>query len=84
MFPNGADAYIDDISRLINLKDGSIRTAIDTGCGVRTILIPHYVSFIKDYFSVIKVSVYDCVYMYLCIYKWLIHFFFFLGSNSGH
>ncbi|GER34967.1 S-adenosyl-L-methionine-dependentmethyltransferases superfamily protein [Striga asiatica] len=34
MFPNGADAYIDDIGRLINLKDGSIRTAIDTGCGV--------------------------------------------------
>lgn len=35
MFPNGADAYIDDIDRLINLSDGSIRTAIDTGCGVR-------------------------------------------------
>jgi hypothetical protein len=34
MFPNGADAYIDDIGRLINLQDGSIRTAIDTGCGV--------------------------------------------------
>lgn len=34
MFPNGADAYIDDIGKLINLKDGSIRTAIDTGCGV--------------------------------------------------
>nr|GLL40663.1 probable methyltransferase PMT15 [Ipomoea trifida] len=34
MFPRGADAYIDDIGRLINLKDGSIRTAIDTGCGV--------------------------------------------------
>ncbi|OAY30409.1 probable methyltransferase PMT15 [Manihot esculenta] len=34
MFPNGADAYIDDIGRLINVKDGSIRTAIDTGCGV--------------------------------------------------
>ncbi|CAK9187222.1 unnamed protein product, partial [Ilex paraguariensis] len=33
MFPNGADAYIDDIGKLINLKDGSIRTAIDTGCG---------------------------------------------------
>ncbi|KAK6132131.1 hypothetical protein DH2020_034122 [Rehmannia glutinosa] len=30
MFPNGADAYIDDIGKLINLKDGSIRTAIDT------------------------------------------------------
>lgn len=34
MFPNGADAYIDDIGRLIDLRDGSIRTAIDTGCGV--------------------------------------------------
>ncbi|KAI3808829.1 hypothetical protein L1987_24791 [Smallanthus sonchifolius] len=34
MFPHGADAYIDDIGKLINLNDGSIRTAIDTGCGV--------------------------------------------------
>lgn len=34
MFPRGADAYIDEIGRLINLKDGSVRTAIDTGCGV--------------------------------------------------
>ncbi|KAJ8574392.1 hypothetical protein K7X08_026197 [Anisodus acutangulus] len=34
MFPNGADDYVDDIDKLINLKDGSIRTAIDTGCGV--------------------------------------------------
>ncbi|KAG0473183.1 hypothetical protein HPP92_015040 [Vanilla planifolia] len=34
MFPNGADAYIDDMNRLIPLGDGSIRTAIDTGCGV--------------------------------------------------
>ncbi|XP_030463562.2 probable methyltransferase PMT15 [Syzygium oleosum] len=34
MFPHGADAYIDDIGELIDLKDGSIRTAIDTGCGV--------------------------------------------------
>lgn len=34
MFPHGADAYIDDIGKLINLRDGSIRTAIDTGCGV--------------------------------------------------
>ncbi|PON62673.1 hypothetical protein TorRG33x02_278420 [Trema orientale] len=34
MFPNGADAYINDIGKLINLGDGSIRTAIDTGCGV--------------------------------------------------
>ncbi|XP_068649657.1 probable methyltransferase PMT15 isoform X1 [Aristolochia californica] len=34
MFPNGADAYIGDIERLIPLRDGSIRTAVDTGCGV--------------------------------------------------
>lgn len=34
MFPHGADAYIDEIGKIINLKDGSVRTAIDTGCGV--------------------------------------------------
>lgn len=34
MFPRGADSYIDEIGKFINLKDGSIRTAIDTGCGV--------------------------------------------------
>ncbi|EFJ21569.1 hypothetical protein SELMODRAFT_443549 [Selaginella moellendorffii] len=34
MFPKGADAYIDDIGKLVPLKDGSIRTALDTGCGV--------------------------------------------------
>ncbi|CAN8246620.1 unnamed protein product [Cochlearia groenlandica] len=34
MFPRGADAYIDDIARLIPLTSGGIRTAIDTGCGV--------------------------------------------------
>ncbi|KAJ4775187.1 S-adenosyl-L-methionine-dependent methyltransferases superfamily protein [Rhynchospora pubera] len=34
MFPRGADAYIDDINKLLPLTDGSIRTALDTGCGV--------------------------------------------------
>lgn len=34
MFPRGADAYIEDINALIPLTDGSIRTAVDTGCGV--------------------------------------------------
>ncbi|KAF2315347.1 hypothetical protein GH714_038894 [Hevea brasiliensis] len=38
MFQRGADAYIDDIGKLINLKDGSIRTAIDTGRGTYLIL----------------------------------------------
>jgi hypothetical protein len=36
MFPRGANAYVDDIGKMINLKDGSIRTAIDTGCRVRS------------------------------------------------
>ncbi|KAG6518894.1 probable methyltransferase PMT15 [Zingiber officinale] len=34
MFSNGADAYINEIERLIPLRNGSIRTAVDTGCGV--------------------------------------------------
>lgn len=34
MFPKGASSYIDDINKLIPLSDGSIRTALDTGCGV--------------------------------------------------
>uniref|UniRef100_A0ACD5TN86 Uncharacterized protein n=1 Tax=Avena sativa TaxID=4498 RepID=A0ACD5TN86_AVESA len=34
MFPHGADAYIDEIAKLIPLSGGNIRTAIDTGCGV--------------------------------------------------
>uniref|UniRef100_A0A1D1XFF8 Methyltransferase n=1 Tax=Anthurium amnicola TaxID=1678845 RepID=A0A1D1XFF8_9ARAE len=34
MFPSGADAYIDDIARLVPLRGGSVRTALDTGCGV--------------------------------------------------
>lgn len=34
MFPRGADAYIDDIAKLVPLSDGTIRTVVDTGCGV--------------------------------------------------
>lgn len=37
-FPRGADAYIKEIGRLIPLHDGSIRTALDTGCGVSLVL----------------------------------------------
>ncbi|GAB4834164.1 hypothetical protein Ancab_032429 [Ancistrocladus abbreviatus] len=37
-FPNlksgGVKGYIDEIRRVLNLKSGEIRTAIDTGCGV--------------------------------------------------
>ncbi|KAK4374138.1 hypothetical protein RND71_004815 [Anisodus tanguticus] len=35
MFPNGVGAYVDLMQDLIpQMKDGTIRTAIDTGCGV--------------------------------------------------
>jgi SAM-dependent methyltransferase len=35
MFPNGVGAYVDLMQDLIpEMKDGTIRTAIDTGCGV--------------------------------------------------
>ncbi|GAB2273289.1 Probable methyltransferase PMT21 [Dionaea muscipula] len=35
MFPNGVSAYVDLMQALIpQMKDGTVRTAIDTGCGV--------------------------------------------------
>ncbi|XP_052171181.1 probable methyltransferase PMT20 [Diospyros lotus] len=35
MFPNGVSAYVDLMQELIpQMRDGTIRTAIDTGCGV--------------------------------------------------
>jgi hypothetical protein len=33
IFPNGANAYTDDIGRLV-LSHGSIHIALDIGCGV--------------------------------------------------
>lgn len=34
MFPQGADKYIDELASVIPIKDGTVRTALDTGCGV--------------------------------------------------
>lgn len=35
MFPNGVGAYVDLMQNLVpGMKDGTVRTAIDTGCGV--------------------------------------------------
>ncbi|KAL3528371.1 hypothetical protein ACH5RR_007693 [Cinchona calisaya] len=33
-FPHGADAYIEQLASVIPLNDGTVRTALDTGCGV--------------------------------------------------
>ncbi|GAB2214419.1 hypothetical protein Droror1_Dr00018764 [Drosera rotundifolia] len=33
-FPQGADKYIDHLASVIPIKNGTVRTALDTGCGV--------------------------------------------------
>ncbi|CAN4099370.1 unnamed protein product [Withania somnifera] len=33
-FRNGADAYIDQLASVIPIENGTVRTALDTGCGV--------------------------------------------------
>lgn len=33
-FPQGADKYIDQLASVIPLDNGTVRTALDTGCGV--------------------------------------------------
>ena len=39
MFPRGVSEYVDRMEDLIpGMKDGTIQTALDTGCGVRNIL----------------------------------------------
>ncbi|KAJ3672467.1 hypothetical protein LUZ60_007188 [Juncus effusus] len=34
MFSGGADRYLDEIGKVVPIGDGSVRTAVDTGCGV--------------------------------------------------
>ncbi|XP_077212917.1 putative methyltransferase PMT2 [Tasmannia lanceolata] len=33
-FPQGADAYIDQLATVVPIANGTVRTALDTGCGV--------------------------------------------------
>lgn len=37
-FPQGADRYIDQLASVIPIDNGTVRTALDTGCGVCEIL----------------------------------------------
>ena len=37
-FPQGADAYINQLASVIPIDNGTVRTALDTGCGVRYVL----------------------------------------------
>ncbi|EPS64080.1 hypothetical protein M569_10695, partial [Genlisea aurea] len=36
-FPQGADKYIDQLASVIPIADGTVRTALDTGCGVASL-----------------------------------------------
>lgn len=47
-FPQGADKYIDELASVIPIENGTVRTALDTGCGV--CLCPQILSFVF-YFS---------------------------------
>ena len=38
MFPDGAVQYIEKLGQYIPIKGGTLRTALDMGCGVRQIL----------------------------------------------
>lgn len=45
MFPRGVSDYVDSMQKLIpEMTDGTVRTAIDTGCGVSILFISLYVS----------------------------------------
>lgn len=45
-FPKGVKDYVDEIRRVVPLKSGNIRTALDVGCGVSLILCSGYISFL--------------------------------------
>ncbi|EPS60507.1 hypothetical protein M569_14296, partial [Genlisea aurea] len=36
-FPQGADKYIDQLASIVPIADGTVRTALDTGCGVASL-----------------------------------------------
>ena len=40
MFTEGALQYIEKLGNVIPLNDGSVRTALDIGCGVCAIFVP--------------------------------------------
>lgn len=39
MFPGGAGQYIEKLAQYIPLNGGTLRTALDMGCGVRIIIV---------------------------------------------
>jgi hypothetical protein len=35
VFPKGAGTYVEQLERVVPLRGGAVRTALDIGCGVR-------------------------------------------------
>lgn len=59
MFPRGVGAYVDLMVDLIpEMKDGTVRTAIDTGCGVSFILYLQPPPLLFFYFLSLSLSLY--------------------------
>ena len=64
MFPKGVGAYVDLMQDLIpGMKDGTVRTAIDTGCGVISLSLSLCVS--NCYWLTLSRYLTLCVHVYL-------------------
>lgn len=81
MFPNGVGKYVDLMEDLIpEMKGGTIRTAIDTGCGVSLTLLLfvfilgiekfQFLKFLRDQIlSLIMCSgSFSCNFLTVCVY----------------
>jgi hypothetical protein len=58
-FPQGADTYIDQLASVIPIAEGKVRTALDTGCGVRESLYPEnaYICLLSNLFGLLFLHV---------------------------
>jgi len=58
-FPQGADTYIDQLASVIPVAEGKVRTALDTGCGVRENLYPEnaYICLLSNLFRLLFLHV---------------------------
>lgn len=59
-FPQGADRYIDQLASVIPIANGTVRTALDTGCGVFSIIL-QCLFFFSDHL------IFDCQFFFLLL-----------------
>lgn len=65
MFPKGADAYINELASVIPMANGSIRTALDTGCGVCLLFFSFDIMYPEHFESLCSLITYfyECIFM---------------------